>query len=713
MTPGAKPDRPEGSAVTIGIKFPFVAALSASSRGDFSNVAKVSASRTERLLNLLIALLNTRYGLRRSELREKIYHDTTSSETAFGRMFERDKSDLRQFGFEVETVTEGWGSDDPATTRYRIGKESNRLPDVSLTPAECTVLILAAQLWEQAALGSAAQSAMRKLQASGGLADPELPAGVQPRIKPAGQAFEDLISAMHAQHAVSFSYLAGSTGREEVRIVEPWGLGSRFGQWYLVGFDRGRRAKRFFRLSRFTSAVTVMEKDTYTPPAGFNVRAELGGLPELPVRSAVVDVPAGKLLGLRKRAVNAALVPEDGAPDPEGARETAGMPDAGWDRLSVPFRDAEVLGEELASYGPNAVVVSPAELVSAVRRRLTAASEFAASPAPAIDFPASGPAKRSRKRTSEDQLKRMLQLVPFLVHNQGLHISDVAARFGITRKELEEDLRILICSGLPEGYPDDLLDIQWEDDHIFITQDLELNRPVRFTVDEACALLTGLETLNGLPELAEGSALESVTVKLMAAAGEEGLRAGSVAGPEVGPGNSAHLETIREAIREGSQLHLSYFSAQRDSISQRDVDPLRLYSLDNTWYFEAYCHSAVGLRNFRLDRIESLQPNGLPVREAAKPVEGFPVKLFTPNDDDTVVTVELARQGIGLADDYYAERTASLPGGGLLAEIRFGSTGWLPMFVAQHGGAVRILAPADLAAAAQEWIEAALARYGS
>lgn len=662
----------------------------------------MSASRTERLLNLLIALLNTRYGLRRSDLREKVYHDTSSTEAAFGRMFERDKSDLRQFGFDVETVMDhGWSSDDPATTRYRIGKESNRLPDVSLTSAECTVLILAAQLWERAALGSAAQDAMRKLQAAGGLAAAELPHGVQPRIKPAGQAFEDLITGMHAQHPVSFTYLAGTTGREENRTVEPWGLGSRFGQWYLVGFDRDRAAKRFFRLSRFTSAVTVLDKDSYTPPAGFNVRSELDSLPELPVQSAFVDVAAGKLLGLRKRAT------ETPTPEAHGS-----MPDGGWDRLSVPYRDAEVLGEELASYGPNVVVSAPTELAAAVRRRLKAAADFSASPAPAVVFPDTVPSKRPRKRTSEDQLKRMLQLVPFLVHNQGLHISEVASSFGVTRKELEDDLRILICSGLPEGYPDDLLDIQWEDDHVFITQDLDLNRPVRFTVDEACALLTGLETLNGLPELAEGSALESVTVKLMAAAGEEGLKAGSIAGPQVGPANSAHLATIRQAIADGRQLHLTYFSAQRDSMSERDVDPLRLYSLDNTWYFEAYCHSAGGLRNFRLDRIEGLAPNGRAVTEAARPAEGFPVKLFTPNDDDTLVTVQLAPQGAGLADDYYAERTAPLPGGGLIAEIRFGSTSWLPMFVAQHGGAVRILEPAELADAAQEWIVAALSRYG-
>jgi proteasome accessory factor C len=379
----------------------------------------------------------------------------------------------------------------------------------------------------------------------------------------------------------------------------------------------------------------------------------------------------------------------------------------------VPYRDAELLGEELASYGPNVRVVAPAELATAVQRRLASAAAFAAAPVPSFDFADAGSGKRPRKRTSEDQLKRMLQLVPFLVHNQGLHIQDVADRFGVTRKELENDLLILICSGLPQGYPDELLDIQWEDGHVFISQSLELNRPVRFTVDEACALLTGLETLNGLPELAEGSALESVTLKLMAAAGEEGLRAGALSGPEVGPANSANLGLIRSAIESGSQLHLVYLSAQKDSLSERDVDPLRLYSMDNTWYFEAYCHSAAGLRNFRLDRIEELTLNGKPVSSPLRPDGGFPAKLFTPNDDDTLVTVQLTGRGAGLADDYYAERTVALPDGGLVAEIRFGNPSWLPMFVAQHGGTVRILEPAALADASREWIDAAMARYAS
>ncbi|WP_172325790.1 YafY family protein [Paenarthrobacter sp. CM16] len=663
----------------------------------------MSASRTERLLNLLLALLNTRVGLPRSVLREKVYHDSAENDVAFGRMFERDKVDLKQFGFDIETLTDPrhFGVDDPASTRYRIGKDSNRLPDVTLTPAECTVLLLAAQLWERAALGTAAANAVRKLQAAGGLTDVDLPAGVQPRIKPAGQAFDDVVAAMHGNHPVRFGYLAVSTGREEVREVEPWGLGSRFGQWYLVGFDRGRGAKRLFRLSRMTTAVSVVPGCSFDPPSGFNARAELDALHELPVQRATLAVDKDRLLALRKRAVETA---------PEGTDR---------DRVVVEFRDPEVLAEELASYGPHVKVDGPAELRTAVVRRLQGALDFDAKPAIPVAFPEAGRAQRARKRTSEDQLARMLQLVPFLVHHQGLHIQEVADHFGISRKALIDDLKILICSGLPEGYPDDLLDIQWENDHVYISEHLDLNRPVRFSEDEAAALLTGLAMLGDLPALAgvsedqPGSALESVTIKLTGAAGKAGRLAGAVAGQSVEPEQSQAFAVITQAIRDGRQLHLKYLSRQRDELTERDVDPLRLYSLDNTWYFEAYCHSKAGIRNFRLDRVEIVEPNGRPASGVATADQDFPARLFTPSDDDVLVVLHLTRQGAGLADDYYAERTARLPDGGLLAEVRFGTAEWLPMFVSQHGGAVRILDPGALRDATRAWLDSAVKQYDS
>ncbi|WP_281450153.1 helix-turn-helix transcriptional regulator [Paenarthrobacter nitroguajacolicus] len=675
----------------------------------------MSASRTERLLNLLLALLNTRVGLSRSVLREKVYHDTAGNDVAFGRMFERDKADLKQFGFEVETLMDpsNFGADDPASARYRIGKDSNRLPEVKLTPAEGTVLLLAAQLWERAALGNAAASAVRKLQAAGGFTDVELPSGVQPRIKPPGQAFDDVVAAMHGRQPVRFGYLAVSTGREETREVEPWGLGSRFGQWYLVGFDKGRGAKRIFRLSRMTTALTVVAGSSFEPPAGFNARAELDSLNELPLQRAVLEVDKDRLLALRKRAV----VTEPVVTEPVVTEQSGSNGDR--DRILLDFRDPEQLAEELASYGPHVVVTEPAELRAAVVRRLKGAADFDATPAVKVEFPEASRAPRSRKRTSEDQLARMLQLVPFLVHHQGLHIQEVADRFGISRKELIDDLKILICSGLPEGYPDDLLDIQWENDHVYISEHLDLNRPVRFSEDEAAALLTGLAMLGDLPALAgmaddeSGSALESVTIKLTGAAGQAGRLAGSVAGQSVAPEQSEAFATITQAIRDGRQLRLRYLSLQRDEVTQRDVDPLRLYSMDSTWYFEAYCHSKAGIRNFRLDRVEALEQNGRPVAGPAPTGQDFPARLFTPSDDDILVLLQLTRQGAGLADDYYAERTAQLPDGGLLAEVRFGNAGWLPMFVSQHGGTVRILQPTSLRDEVLAWLNAALAQYDS
>ncbi|OFI37999.1 WYL domain-containing protein [Arthrobacter sp. SW1] len=668
----------------------------------------MSASRTERLLNLLLALLNTKYGLSRAVLREKVYHDEDSSDAAFGRMFERDKVDLRNFGFEIETIAEaGFSADDPTTTRYRIGKESNRLPDVHLTPAEATVLVLAATLWERAALGGAAASALRKLQAAGDLGEVELPAGVQPRIKPAGKSFEAIVNALNARQPVSFGYRAASTGAEERRRVEPWGLGSRFGQWYLVGFDQARGAKRFFRLSRMTTSVELDPKGSYELPAGFDARRELDGLEELPIQDALLEVAAGKLLGLRRRAV----------PAPQGSEAGRGHePAQGRDVISVPFRDSELFAEELASYGPRVKVLAPGDLSTAVVRRLEAAEAALSRPAVPVDFPAQS-GGRTRKRTSEDQLSRMLQLVPFLVHNQGLPIQEVAERFGVSRKELVADLQILICSGLPEGYPDDLFDIDWEDEHVYIHEHLELNRPVRFSEEEASALLTGLATLGNLPAQAglsgeeQANALESVTVKLAGAAGEAGRAAASLAAPPVEPAEAAFFETITAAIKDGQQLALRYFSPQRDAVSERNVDPLRLYSQDSTWYFEAYCHAKAGIRNFRLDRIEDVAPNGKPVSTPASADTSVPVKLYTPSDEDVVVILELTAQGAHLADDYYAERTAELPGGGLLAEVRFGSVDWLPMFIAQHGGAARIVQPAGLAEASAEWIRSALAQY--
>ena len=55
-----------------------------------------AAERTERLLNLVIALLSTRRRLRKDQIRQAVpQYAAAATDEAFDRMFERDKEELR------------------------------------------------------------------------------------------------------------------------------------------------------------------------------------------------------------------------------------------------------------------------------------------------------------------------------------------------------------------------------------------------------------------------------------------------------------------------------------------------------------------------------------------------------------------------------------------------------------------------------------------
>ncbi|WP_415803590.1 helix-turn-helix transcriptional regulator, partial [Isoptericola cucumis] len=115
----------------------------------------------ERLLNLVIALVNTSAAMTKQQVRAGVagYGDAPSTE-AFERMFERDKDTLRALGIPIVTVDAGGHSDDVG---YRIDNDAYALGPVDLTPAELGVVALAAQLWSDKTLRTDMSRAMTKL----------------------------------------------------------------------------------------------------------------------------------------------------------------------------------------------------------------------------------------------------------------------------------------------------------------------------------------------------------------------------------------------------------------------------------------------------------------------------------------------------------------------------------------------------------------------
>lgn len=212
-----------------------------------------SVSRTERLLNLVIALLSTRAPLSRASIQAKVAgYDSDATVSAFERMFERDKEELRAMGVPIRTITDAHGE----VQGYVIDADEYATRDLSLTADEIAVLNLAAQLWDDAVLESAALTAVRKLES---LSDEETSTrapsfGV---LTARDAALLPLLRAVRDRRTVRFVYRKPHNDEADNRTVEPWAVHSKDGRWYLVGWDIDRGEQRIFRISRITGSVQV------------------------------------------------------------------------------------------------------------------------------------------------------------------------------------------------------------------------------------------------------------------------------------------------------------------------------------------------------------------------------------------------------------------------------------------------------------------------
>jgi proteasome accessory factor C len=309
-----------------------------------------------------------------------------------------------------------------------------------------------------------------------------------------------------------------------------------------------------------------------------------------------------------------------------------------------------------------------------------------------------------------DRLSRLLAMVPYLAGRQGIPLAEAAAEFGITEAALVKDLELLFVCGTPGHLPDDLIEAEWEDGHVYLGNVDAIARPLRLGVDEALALLVGLRALADVPGLHDRDALERTLAKLEAAAGDAAQASTQVAvhvDGRVGP-----LAEVRAALAAGRRLHLTYFVPTRDETTQRDVDPMRVLMVDGRWYLEGWCRRAEEVRLFRLDRVEALTvldvPAEVPATAARRDLDEG---LFRPSPDDTVVTLELDPEAHWVADYYPVESVDRLPEDRLLVRLRAADDRWLRTLALRLGGSARVLDPPALAEAVQERARDALAAY--
>lgn len=314
--------------------------------------------KTERLMNLIFALLSTRQYLSKDQIREAIADYRESTVPAFERKFERDKAELRDLGIEIEMGSHDVLGDDPG---YRIVRETVELPDLSFTREESTVIAIAAQMWDHAGMSGSSAMALAKLKAIGVTVDSSSAQLNEPKLATNEPTFDAVWEATQRRIEIGFTYRAPGTVAAERRL-QPWKMLQWRDRWYVCGQDLDREAPRMFRLSRMIGDVEDLSRPgAFEVPADADVSHLVASLlPAAPDEDAELLVRAGRAQALRRRATSVSA----------SSRED-------FETVRVPYATTEDFASRIASYGPDVLVVGPETLRDAVRRHLEAVLEAA------------------------------------------------------------------------------------------------------------------------------------------------------------------------------------------------------------------------------------------------------------------------------------------------------------------------------------------------
>ena len=222
---------------------------------------------------------------------------------------------------------------------------------------------------------------------------------------------------------------------------------------------------------------------------------------------------------------------------------------------------------------------------------------------------------------------------------------------------------------------------------------------------ELQALLTARQVLGNVqPGLLEGE-LESLQGRISSLLQQKGVDAEEgqsrihiqqVAGRAV----PNHLfQDVMGALIGRQRLHIKYHGRRKDDISERDISPQRLTQYRNSWYLDAWCHKAEGLRSFSLERISEQKLLDEDVREISdKVLTGHydsAYGIFSGPADNIAVLKFTAEMSRWIAEEQWHPDQKGFydDEGAWTLELPFSSARELVMDILRYGPEVEVLSP--------------------
>lgn len=299
------------------------------------------------------------------------------------------------------------------------------------------------------------------------------------------------------------------------------------------------------------------------------------------------------------------------------------------------------------------------------------------------------------------RLRRLLAILAWLAHRGDASIAEVAARFGMAADEVVAELEMAACCGLPPYTPDRLIELMVGDDTVETNLGPEFSRPVRFSAAEGFTVAASARAILAVPGSDPDGALAGALAKLENALGERERVSVDLDVPPL-------LARVRRAAADRESVDIEYYSASRDEATRRRVDPYAVFASGGRWYLDAWCHRVDGLRHFRVDRVEAVEPTG----EHFDPPAGFtPGEVFDPGPDTPVATVLLPAGARWMIETLPVRSEADEPDGRIRVELAVGGEAWLARLLLQAGPGSEVVDPPELRGVGVAAAQAVLDRY--
>lgn len=237
---------------------------------DDESLTLATDEKTERLLNLVIALLGTNGFIKKSQILAEIPGYSGSSD-ARERMFERDKEELRKLGIPIQVSSLDPLFDDEQG--YRIVKTEYGFQLGSLTTEESMIIRAAFELMRSKAASRESRALKRRIMAASskpGSDDEWLLGEIRHGMALPDNRILDLFQAIRNQKRVSFSYQGQASTPIINRILSPRGIGRKGEDWLVIGFDHDKEAVRTFNLLQILGEIRLVDGDFHSEPIDLN-----------------------------------------------------------------------------------------------------------------------------------------------------------------------------------------------------------------------------------------------------------------------------------------------------------------------------------------------------------------------------------------------------------------------------------------------------------